>query len=104
MLLERPVELGRFDGRGPLPGAAADDPVPTEVPALVVRLEPRAAPLREPDRCVSPTAGRTISVHGPAPVCAARVPVSRRPARPHPLAAAREVVPRDPALHRADLP
>ena len=31
-------------GTGPaLPAAAADDPVPPEVPALVVRLEPRAA-------------------------------------------------------------
>ena len=43
--------------------AAADDPVPEEVPALVVRLEPRAAALLEPSRRLSRAAhGRPIPV------------------------------------------
>src|SRR5436309_10510590 len=34
------------DRRGALPGAALDDRLSSEVPALVVRLEPRAAQVR----------------------------------------------------------
>src|SRR3954447_21474057 len=41
-------------GRRPaVPAAAFDAAVPAEIPTLVVRLEPRAAPLHEPDRRLS---------------------------------------------------
>ena len=36
--------------RDPLPAGAADDAVPAQVPALVVRLEPRARAVHEPGR------------------------------------------------------
>ena len=57
------LEVRRRDGRAAVPGAAADDPVPAEVPALVVRLEPRAAPVLEPDRRLSRPDGRPLPLH-----------------------------------------
>ena len=67
---------GRRVGRGgrsraALLAAAADDRVPPEVPALVVRLEPRAAAVREPRRRLPRADGRPLSVDRRAAVGAA---------------------------------
>src|SRR5206468_10305310 len=52
-----------FRSGGPaLPRTAPHDRVPAEVPALVVRLEPRAAPVLEPHRHLSRPDGRPLSV------------------------------------------
>src|SRR2546427_12760008 len=90
--------------RGSLLPGVADDRVAAEVSALVVRLEPRAVALRKQGLRVSRLAGRPLSLYGRAAVRLPRVSVSRREARPEPVASARQVVPRDSALHRADLP
>ena len=76
-----------------------------EVPALVVRLEPRAAALHATgsastsalmdDRYPSTDEQQSVHLDFPYPDAAAR---------PQPLAAAGQVVPGDPALHRAVLP
>src|SRR5919108_1877981 len=84
-------------------GAAPDDPVPAEVSALVVRLELRAAQLLEPRLRLSRLNGRSLSLDRRAPVGATRVPLPGRARGTKPLAPAREVVPRNPALRRVDL-
>src|SRR5919198_518104 len=55
---------GRGNRRVALPGSPPDDRVPAEVPALVVRLEPRAAPVRQPGRRLSGLDGRPLPGHG----------------------------------------
>ena len=57
------LENRRRDRRDALPRPAADDPVPAEVPALVVRLEPRAAQVLEPDRRLPRPDGRPLPLH-----------------------------------------
>ena len=83
---------------------SVDDPVPAQVPALVVRLEPRADALREPRLRLRPADGRPLPVHRRPPVRPPRLPLSGCRARAEPLAAAGEVAPGDPALHRPVLP
>jgi len=70
----------------------------------VVRLEPRAAALREPGDCLPRPDGRPLSVNGRGAVGAPGLPLSGCTARSEPVAAAGQVVPRDPSLHRAVLP
>src|SRR5918996_348297 len=86
--------------RGGPPGlrAPADDPVPAEVPALVVRLEPQPPPILEQSRCVLGVDGRPLSFHRRGAVRPSGLPLSGRPARPQPVASPGEVVPGDPAL------
>ena len=98
------LEDRRRDRRAAVPGAAADDRVPAEVPALVVRLEPRAAPVLEPDRRLPRPDGRPLPIHRRAAGGRARPPLPGREAGAQPLAAARQVAARDPPLHRARLP
>src|SRR5262252_4444550 len=108
----RHVAVGRprgLDGpgrgrRAPVLGPAADDPLPAEVPALVVRLEPRAAALFQPRYGLPRADGRPLPVDGRGAVRSPRLPLSRRAARAQPLAAPGQVVPRPSALHRAVLP
>src|SRR5919198_930051 len=96
----------RSMGRGwaALPGSVADDPLPTEVPALVVRLEPGAPAVHEPGPRIRPADGRPVSGNRPGAVRPPRLPVPGRGAGPQPVAPAGEVVPSDPPLHRAVLP
>ena len=106
----RRTSTGRRHGRGrrhraALPPAAADDPVPREVPALVVRLEPRAAALQQPGRRLRRADGRPLPVdRRRSSPCASTIPYPDAERDLEPLAAAGQVVPRDPALHRAVLP
>src|SRR6185312_3396126 len=99
---------GRLAGAGRRwaagPAAVSDDPVPAEVPALVVRLEPRADAVHEPRRRLLRAAERPLPVDGRPPVRPPRLRVPRRGARPQPLAAAGQVAARDPALLRAAVP
>src|SRR5262249_19390894 len=79
--------------RGRLGPRSPDARLPREVPALVVRLEPRAGPVREPRRRLPRPDGRPLPVDRRA---AERPPghaVSRREERPEPLASARQVDP-----------
>jgi hypothetical protein len=57
------LEDRRRDCRAPVLRAASDDPVPAEVPPLVVRLEPRVAQVLEPDRRLSRADGRPLPIH-----------------------------------------
>src|SRR5205085_4932405 len=75
-----------------------------EVPTLVVRLEPRAAAVLDQDRRLLGADGRPLPIDGRAPGGRARLPLPRRAAGTKPLAAARQVAARDPALHPARLP
>ncbi len=97
---QRPDRRRRRHGRRPCRAHAA---LPAEVPALVVRLEPRAVALLQPRRGLRAAHGRHLSVDRRASVRAPRVPGGRRPGA-QPMAAAGEVAARDPALHRAVLP
>src|SRR5918994_2105943 len=60
-------DLHRRRRRVPVPAPAADDPVPQEVPAVVVRLEPGAAAVHEQGRDLRRADGRSVPVHGRAP-------------------------------------
>src|SRR5437660_7247401 len=41
----------------------ANDRIPAEVPPMVVRLEPRAAAVRQPSECLSGPSGRPVPIH-----------------------------------------
>src|SRR5262249_1137946 len=89
---------------GPLPARAADDPVPAEIPALVVRLEPGTSAVQQPNRHLPVTHGRHLSLDrraaGPSP----RLSLPRRGERAQPRHAAGEVAPRNPPLPPPFLP
>src|SRR5664279_2440004 len=56
----RPLRRRRH--RDPRYPRRADAAIPPEVPALVVRLEPAADPLQQPDRCLRRADGRPLPV------------------------------------------
>ena len=94
----------RGGGRRAVRAHAAHDPLPAEVPALVVRLE-RAVPAVQPaGGRVRGAPDRRLPVHRRGAVGAPEGGVPRREEGPLAVAAAREVVPRHPALLRAGLP
>ena len=86
-----------------VPGHAPDDPLPAALPALVVRLRTRAHPVRRPHRRLRRATHRRVPLDGRGAEGPSRHRLPRRRAGPEPLAATRQVVPRDPALHRAAL-
>src|SRR5256885_1073046 len=90
------VECGRLVVLRPAP----HDPVPTEVPALVVRLEPRAAALLQSSPGLHPPHGRPLSGNRRATGCPPRLRLPGCGPGPEPVAPPGEVVPGDPALHR----
>ena len=81
-----------------------DSGFPTQIPALVVRLEPGTQPLRLPHRGLRPRPARRIPLHRRPPGRPPGHRLPRRPGRPQPLAPPRQVVPGHPPLHRAGHP
>src|SRR6266516_3721570 len=92
------LHAGRGHRRTALRRTAPDDPVPPEVPALVVRLEPRAAEVHEPGRRLPRLDGRHVPLHRRAPVRRPRPPLLGRARGAEPLAAAGEVAAGHPPL------
>src|SRR6266849_1186578 len=87
-----------------VPRPTADDPLPAEVPALVVRLEPGTVALHEPGDGIRRAHGRPLSIHGRGAVGAPGFPLPGRAAGIEQMAAAGQVVPRNPSLRGTVLP
>src|SRR6266851_4177175 len=102
-LVRGPV-LHRGCGRPAGPRAAADDPLPAQVPQVVVRLEPGAAAVQQPGGGLRRADGRHLPVDRRAPVGAPGLSIPGRAGRAEQVLAPGEVAPRDPALHRPSLP